>query len=252
MEQVKIINWNTNYWQRKHLNQKFWDFLDNDLKPDIALLQEVCPNSKSSGFIGDKQKQITKFSDADTFIWENIDQKRKWGTGIFTNNIPIRELKIKTDYQGCLSVAEIKINKIILTAISLYAILEYGYSITSLHRMLSDLTLLLDGKLGLKRNIILAGDFNASLQWDEQQAGISHKIMFERIDNFGLVNLLDKKYAKPIETWRSINAKRNWQLDYVFISLNLVDKIKDINVLYNDQIAELSDHNPIEILLDLE
>ncbi|NQT96950.1 MAG: endonuclease/exonuclease/phosphatase family protein [Candidatus Marinimicrobia bacterium] len=247
---MRIINWNTNYWQRKHLDKIFWDYLDNKLQPDIAIFQEVCPNLKSPGFIGDRQKEIDKFSEANTFVWEDIDSKRKWGSGIFTNNIPIRELKIKTDYRGCLSVAEIKIDNKILTVISLYAIIENGYSITSLHRMFSDLTLLLEGKLGQKRNIILGGDFNASLQWDKQQTGVSHKIMFERLENFGLMNLLKIKYNEPIETWRSNNANRKWQLDYVFVSSNLIDQIKDIKVLYNDRIAELSDHNPIEIRLD--
>ena len=56
--------------------------------------------------------------------------------------------------------------------------------------MFSDLTFLLDGKLG-KRKVILGGDFNASLQWDKQQPGESHRIMFERLENFGLVSCID-------------------------------------------------------------
>jgi len=36
-----------------------------------------------------------------------------------------------------------------------------GYSMTNLHRMLSDLTCIFNGHLGVKRKIVLGGDFNA-------------------------------------------------------------------------------------------
>ena len=156
--------------------------------------------------------------------------------GIFTKNLPFRELKIKTDYQGCIAVAEIPYNEELYTFVSLYAILENGYSITTLHRMFSDLTPILDGKMdswGKRRKVILGGDFNASLQWDEQQPGESHKIMFDRLENFGMVDLIREKYNQPVQTWRRKNAKRKWQLDYVFASQNITDRIKEVNVLYD-------------------
>jgi hypothetical protein len=77
--------------------------------------------------------------------------------------------------------------------------------------MLSDLTLLLDGKMGSERKIILAGDFNASTQWDEQQSGHSHKLLFERLENFGMVDVVKSKYGKPIQTWRKANVTTNSQ-----------------------------------------
>lgn len=119
--------------------------------------------------------------------------------------------------------------------------------------MFSDLTPILDGKkdsTGKKRKIILGGDFNASLQWDEQQPGESHKIMFERLENFGMIDLLLDKYDQPVHTWRRKNTRRKWQLDYVFSSKNIADRIKDINVLHDQQIEQLSDHNPIEVVLE--
>ena len=250
---MKIISWNTNHWQNKNQNNGFWEYLDNFIDPDIALLQEIKPKKEVPGFIGDKNKPVEKISDAETYIWEDIDPKRKWGTGIFTKNLPVRELKIKTDYQGSIAVAEIPYNEELYTFISLYAILENGYSITTLHRMFSDLTPILDGKMdswGNRRKVILGGDFNASLQWDEQQPGESHKIMFERLENFGMVDLIRERYNEPVQTWRSKNAKRRWQLDYVFVSNNIVDKVNEIKVLYDQQIEQLSDHNPIEVILE--
>lgn len=250
---MKIISWNTNHWQSKNQDNGFWEYVDNSLDPDIALFQEIKPKQKVPGFIGEKHKPVEKISDAGTYIWEHIDPKRKWGTGVFTKNLPVRELNIKTDYQGCIGVAEVPYNGELFTFISLYAILENGYSITTLHRMFSDLTPILDGKkdsTGKKRKIILGGDFNASLQWDEQQPGESHKIMFERLENFGMIDLLLDKYDQPVHTWRRKNTRRKWQLDYVFSSKNIADRIKDINVLHDQQIEQLSDHNPIEVVLE--
>jgi hypothetical protein len=43
---------------------------------------------------------------------------------------------------------------------------KWGFSTPNLHVMLSDLTPILLDKLG-KREVILAGDFNMSSQWEE-------------------------------------------------------------------------------------
>ena len=53
-----------------------------------------------------------------------------------------------------------------------------------------------------------------------------------------------------MQTWRRKNAKREWQLDYMFVSNNIVDKVNEIKVLYDQQIEQLSDHNPIEVILE--
>ena len=119
--------------------------------------------------------------------------------------------------------------------------------------MFSDLTPILDNtrdSWGKKRKIILGGDFNASFQWDDQQPGESHRIMFERLENFGMVDPLREKYNQPVQTWRSSNSKKSWQLDYVFVSNNLAERVKDVNVLYSKEIEQLSDHNPIEVIVE--
>jgi len=247
---MKIISWNINHWQRKHLHQELWDYIDRELNPDIALLQEVYPFSEKTGFLGESTR-AQQLSKADTYIWRDIDAVRKWGSGVFTKNIPIREVEIKTAYKGALTVAEVKVNNRIITVISLYGILEQGYSITTLHRMFSDLTFLLEGMSGNNRSIILAGDFNASLQFDEQQKGNSHRILFERIQNFGLVDVFPYNKANPVQTWRKENVKTKWQLDHFFVSEDLVGKIVKAEVLFDANIERLSDHNPMLVEIQL-
>lgn len=247
---MKILSWNTNYWQKQTLHAALWQYLDETLNPDIALLQESVPLQLHQGFIGEHHESLN-LSQCGTYIWEDIDPKRRWGSGVFTKNLPIRQLNIKASYPGALTVAEVKVGEDIITTISIYGLLENGYSITSLHRMLSDLTLLLDGKLGTNRKIILAGDFNASLQFDQQQSGESHRLLFDRLENFGLCALFPQNLGQSSQTLRSDKSAKAWHIDHFYVSKNLLDKVRKTEVLFNEQIKALSDHNPLMVEIDL-
>ncbi len=40
---MKILIWNLGYWQHSKYHDEAWNYLCNDLRPDLALLQEVRP-----------------------------------------------------------------------------------------------------------------------------------------------------------------------------------------------------------------
>lgn len=86
--------------------------------------------------------------------------------------------------------------------VSLYGLLERmlgtEYSITTLHRTLSDLTPVLSDPARRGR-IVLGGDLNASLEWDRRRRSPTHRLLFERIEAFGLVSVLG--YEGP-QTYR--------------------------------------------------
>ncbi|CAB5123980.1 hypothetical protein D3OALGB2SA_3159 [Olavius algarvensis associated proteobacterium Delta 3] len=249
---LRILTWNMNHWQKKSMHEKIWKYLDKELAPDIALIQETVPFSKSFGFIGMGSEYPTSLLETQTVLWREIGGNRKWGSGIVTRGLPIREIPIKTTYYGSLIVGEIMLpDKSLLTVISLHALLEQGYSITTLHRMFSDLTFLLDGKLG-KRKVILGGDFNASIQWDKQQPGESHRIMFERLENFGLLSCVDLfSEKKSLQTYRHNRGNTPWQLDYLFISDTLRKYVTSCTVSLDETLHEFSDHNPIILELSI-
>jgi endonuclease/exonuclease/phosphatase family metal-dependent hydrolase len=177
----------------------------------------------------------------------NAECGHNWGTGIFTAGLPIRPIHIQTSHKCCLSCAEILLSEEGLIVISLYARLEDGKSIKVIHRLISDLTDLLN-RYRKKSNIILAGDFNAGLEWDRRQGNNSHRIMFERIGDFGLIDVL--KTSDPVQTWRCDKSKVKWQIDYMFVSDKLNERINSAKVLYTSDIEKLSDHNPIELSLN--
>lgn len=127
-----------------------------------------------------------------------------------------------------------------------------GYSITNLHRMLSDLTCIFNGHLGGKRNIVLGGDLNASVQLDPIQKNDSHKIFFERLEDFNLNDCFKLSNIKfPVQTLRHQKSKVKWQNDYFFISKSISKKLINCKVVDNDKVRKYSDHNPEVITLDL-
>ena len=167
------------------------------------------------------------------------------------------QVYIKTEFKGAFSIANSNTEDKKLTFISLYGLMEgngptKGYSITNLHRMLSDLTCIFNGHLDGKRNIVLCGDLNASVQLDPIQKNNSHKIFFDRLEDFNLndcFKLSNKEF--PVQTLRHHRSKVKWQNDYFFVSKSISKKLINCEVLDNDKVRKYSDHNPVVITLDL-
>lgn len=252
MVKVKIATWNMDHWKREAEDRaEAWKYLDEVVSPDIALVQEAVPISSQMGFIGTGKQPSGGLIDNETVVWREIGGNRKWGSGVLTKTFPLREVHFNNSHQGAVIAAEVLLpNKSVWTVISLYGLLDNGYSITTLHRIFSDLTLLLDGKMG-KRQIILGGDFNASLQWDEKQPGQSHRIMFERLENFNLFNCLKMIHPEPVQTWRSNRGDTSWHLDYLFASKSLIDSLISCDVVNEPEVCDFSDHNPLVAIFDL-
>jgi exonuclease III len=140
---------------------------------------------------------------------------------------------------------------------------QVGYATTTIHRMLSDLTFVLNGDgefAGKNRNVVIGGDLNISIQFDEiygkkARYTNAHKICFDRIEDFGLVNSFSKDYKGPVQTLRHNRSTIPWQNDYLFLSKNLAKSMQSCRVLdesTDKRISRFSDHNPVVIELDGE
>jgi len=236
---IKIVTWNMAYWSHKNLLEEAWNYFLNDIEADFYFFQEARPSKKIQ-------------DDKNHLVWHEIGGNRPWGSGIYSKKYELCEENIKTEFKGAFSIANTKIEDTKLTLISLYGLMTDTYSITNLHKMLSDLTYLLNGNINGKRNIILGGDLNASVQLDPMQKNNSHKIFFDRLEDFNLndcFKLTNKKF--PVQTLRHPNSKLKWQDDYFFISKSLSKKLINCEIIDNDKVRKYSDHNPVVITLDL-
>jgi len=221
---MNICTWNI----RRNQNAWQWIFRNNI---EIALLQEAIA--------------LTEVPPETIFLWEPIGGTRKWGSGIFVSNNPAKNISLKT-FNGWVTAAEVKLqNNIDLIVIDIHAQIVEGYSITTLHHIFSDLTHLIDGS----NNILLGGDFNAGLLRDTKQKYPTHKIMFERLEAFGLSNCHRLFYDSEQRTFRN-KSGQYWQLDHLFISNHLTKNIQSCDVIETNEIKSLSDHNPI--VMDIE
>ncbi len=229
------------HWNHKKHDKEAWKYLAKSIDCDVLLFQESYPN--------------LEVLNSSQLVWNAIGGTRPWGSGVYSSRYKIREVSFTTDFFGSITATEITIKEDLkLIVISLYGLMEkisnVVYSIPNLHRMFSDLTGILESR-DTRHNIVLGGDFNASLQIDEQQTGNSHKVLFDRLREFGLVNCFDMFFDDFVQTHRHSRSEKPWQNDYFFISKRLEKNLINCDVLDNDNVREFSDHNPVIIELDL-
>jgi exodeoxyribonuclease-3 len=241
---VTIATWNMAYWSYKKYFEEAWDYFLDELNADIFFFQEANPSKK----IRDDKEHL---------VWNKIGRNRPWGSGIYSKKYKLNEEIIKTEFKGAFSIANAIIENKKLTLISLYGLMESngptkGYAITNLHRMLSDLTCIFNGHIDGRRNIVLGGDLNASVQLDPIQKNNSHKIFFDRLEDFNLndcFKLSNKEF--PVQTLRRPKSKIKWQNDYFFISKKLSKKFINCEIIDNDKVRKYSDHNPVIATLEI-
>ena len=241
---LRIATWNMAYWTHKGLQADSWRYFMNDIDADIFLFQEGRPTEEM-------------LANKNHLAWNEIGGRRNWGSGIYSNKYEIQEEIIDTKFKGVFTIGSVRIENNNLTLISLYGLMESsgsskGYSITNLHRMLSDLTGLFDGNINGRRKIVMGGDLNASTQLDEVQKNSSHKIMFDRIDDFGLKDVYKLAGNKAhIQTLRHTKSKKPWQNDYMFVNKPLVKGFAKYEIIDNEQVRKYSDHNVLVVEMSL-
>src|SRR3972149_10632902 len=89
-----VITWNLGYWQHRSTHEKAWASLRNELKPDLALLQEVHP---------------IELCDGEHMLFKKIHQN--WGTAVYTRNIPLKDFPIESKYPGRIATAQLELEQ---------------------------------------------------------------------------------------------------------------------------------------------
>lgn len=248
---IRIITWNMAYWSHKGCLEATWDYFLS-LDAEFYIFQEA---KRPKSLINDKN-----------FIWHPTGMtngRKEWGLGIYSKKHQLtEEPDVSTPEWGRDRFSEMcvlvntRVSNINLTLISLYGRIDkigsIGYSIPNLHRIFSDLTGVLRGHINGKRNIILAGDLNASIQFDQQSGRQSHKIFFDRLKDFELENCFELNGNKNfVQTLRFPKSTINWQNDYFFVSKSLSKNFEWCEVIDSEKVQKYSDHNPVVITLDL-
>jgi exonuclease III len=171
-------------------------------------------------------------------------------------------------FPGCVAIAAVA-SKPSLIVISAYGVIDRGYAEATVHRILSDITPLLDERKG--RGILLAGDLNITTQWSAKHKSFLRgrheecfrrdRNLFERFTALGLHNLVTRAQPTPLEgcdcnlgaacrhvrTQRHERSRFPWQNDYIFVTADLLERRPKCEVLDEEAAWRLSGHCPIVV-----
>lgn len=262
---LSIASWNLNHWQRRPEERAAaWEYLRDVVAPDVALVQEAVPPEELTSVV------YCPFP----------SPYRNWGTAVVALNpalqiTPLRRREVtpylepgdlEDSQPGTSAVAEILCpDGGRFVAISVYGAIEKsgngtGYATTTMHRVLSDLTSILDSYRE-PRPVVLGGDLNCSTQLEGPDRAAEHAL-FARLEAFGLTDCfaesadgrkrltdcfcVDAGECSHYRTLRHKNdaSSRPWHIDYMF-SHHLDRAATRLTVIDEPAAWALSDHAPI-------
>jgi exonuclease III len=171
-------------------------------------------------------------------------------------------------FPGSVAIAEV-VGANPLLVISAYGVIDRGYADTTVHRILSDLTPVLDERRG--RGVVFAGDLNITTQWSSKHRSFCRgrhddilrrdSNLFDRFSALGLHNVVTRAIPTPLEgcdctlgdACRHVQTQRHersafpWQNDYMFVTKDLLERRPTLEVLDEKEAWRLSGHCPIVI-----
>ena len=251
---LRVLTWNMNYWQQRSDHDAAWAYLD-DLDWDVALLQEaVVPG----GVDGRRHLQELAESLALARGVRPSSAVIPWSGSTplqpATRRPPLRSTTATPAPSLPPSCTRRQGGPI--TAVSVYGLIEYGYAVTTLHRILSDLTPLFDTSYG--QRVVVGGDLNCSTQLAPPHRA-RHKTVFDRFASLGLVNVTERPLddavlhdcpcvdepCRHVRTHFHSRSQKPWQDDYVFLSAALATKARCEVLDRGPTDRPLSDHAPV-------
>lgn len=269
---LRIVTWNIDHWKGSGRDpghtRAAWEYLET-LSPDLALVQEATSPLTNGAAIGWKGQSIPPATEPASW---HIGPRRRWGSAVISYGPALTEVStarspyspldvpLRGTHPGCVRVAQADLpDQSKLTLISVYGLIDAGYAVTTMHRILADLTPVFDDTR-YNAHVVLGGDLNLSTQFGEPHRA-RHRLVFECIKAFGLVDCLDMKLGatrpladcpcgaaacRHIRTQRHVKAPHvPWQNDYLFASERLATTLTACYAHNDDAAWALSDHCPV-------
>lgn len=220
---MKVVTWNLGYWQHRQMHEKAWDYLKEQLKPDLALLQEV--------------KQIKKGNE--NLLFKKIHQN--WGTAIYARNMPLKEITVESKHNDRLIAAlvEHKQGKKI-AAVSVHAPIIGGRVFPHLEEIFQGIETIV-----CEKTFIVGGDLNTARLAEKVWPKHGHGIFFEKLERSIFFDCHHKFHDREEQTFFRKGSKYEFQDDHLFVSRDLADCVKSCHALNNEITRSVSDHIPI-------
>ena len=105
---------------------------------------------------------------------------------------------------------------------------------------------------------ILIGDFNSNTIWDKKYRDRNHSNVVRRLEEKGIFSAYHLHHAqkqgneKHPTLFMYRHKDKSYHIDYCFISEDLVNKLKSVEVDEFDDWIKYSDHVPLMVDLDID
>jgi exonuclease III len=287
-----VATWNMDHWKRLHFGgdkdhlAKAWTYALS-IPADVLFVQEAVPPP-----VALQQRVDSSIPAMDRPDLWRIGTSRRWASAIVKTGTALEMAPVHLapladrakgqmaiSHPGSFVVAELTgPNLEPITLISAYGLMEDfnpeigdSYATTTVNRMLSDLTPLLDSKKG--RRVVLGGDLNISDQWRPgtrfARWGPAHNATLSRFASLGLTDALRLMVPAergplpgcpcgPTMDCRHVRTQRHgnnaaglpWQNDYFFVGRDLLEMVRRCEPLGEEAAWALSDHCPVVIEIE--
>jgi exonuclease III len=236
---MRIVTWNV---QRRKKMAEHWKLLNEQLNPDIIVLQEF--NTDISPPPRQSEALETSIDSKDlTVVWDSVPV---WGTALLSHPFPLKPLELKEStfshdnteehYTGRIVAASTEFKGISIDIFGFHVPITGNWSRFNLAKMTS-----IAENSQISDEMIILGDFNFGDTFDKDgetdNSDYFSKILKER-------SLVDayKRYNKAhSHTFRSVrNKKYKHHLDHILVSEGLSARLKNCDVFPTPW--ELSDH----------
>lgn len=230
MVTLRIVTWNMGCgWRGSKYRKRHaaaWDYLLQELRPDIALLQE-CLLSMLRDAPGASFTQSCDAGKADA------------GTGIITWGVAASRAVAPTFPTGTYAVyARLGDLPRPIAVLSVHT-----YPGNGLHDDLASLTRWLPAA----PEAIVAGDFNAARALRKK-----HPAFFAGMRDAGFADAHWHQHEREVRSFWGHQAVNGYQCDHFFVSHALLAGVRRCDVIDCSETRELSDHGPLVLELALE
>ena len=113
-----------------------------------------------------------------------------------------------------------------------------------------------DNYLSNKKTMIV-GDFNSNTIWDKKHRAGNHSNVVKRLEEKGIYssyhihfNQVQGREEHPTFYWKR-HKDKPYHIDYCFISMDLVNKLKSVEIGSYDNWIQYSDHAPVIVTFNI-
>jgi len=235
MHRLKVTTWNMGGFAFRKKQLEAWAYLENMLKPDIALLQEVA-----------RSRFDSLWARGRAFAYQGAT----FGTMVFCADDLARKVRPNETMSNCSS-------EMYISAVDLLGFAEplaiMGVHVNPDKMFKAHLRKLVEilGQALRRKPVIVGGDFNACRHYDVVHKKNICGWFFEAMKEIGFFDCHYGLHGEEKRTYWSKKTTEPYQDDHFFAPADWKGRIISCDVLPYDPTKRLSDHGPVELVIDL-